>query len=56
MGDLVFMRTGNQRVLSQMVTEESEFIIPATRDRKQMLKAKGRPEVKTEVVAIASKR
>ena len=51
---LVFTRTGDQRVLSQMVTNENEFLIPAPNYTKRNLKAKGKPEAKTDVVAVAS--
>jgi hypothetical protein len=51
---LVFTRDGEQRVLSQMVTHENEFKIPAPNYMKRNLKAKGKPEAKTDVVAVAS--
>ena len=51
---LVFTRDGEQRILSQLVTHESEFTIPLSKESKRTLKAKGKPEAKTEVVAVAS--
>jgi hypothetical protein len=51
---LVFTRDGEQRVLSQIVTNESEFAIPALNYMKRDLKAKGQPAAKTDVVSVAS--
>lgn len=52
---LVFTRNGEQRILSRLVTQENGFTIPSSNESKRaLLKAQGKPEVKTEVVTIAS--
>lgn len=52
---LVFVRDGNRRFLSEMLTEEMELSFASSNEMKRSLKAKGEPERETQHVAMALK-